>query len=211
MNIIIINNYFKRKNLRRVDKIADALRKLGKYNYKIFHVSEFGEKEILGEAKTVILSGSSASFVHPKADQPDYTAEVELIKKIKIPILGVCFGHQLIGKAFGSQIQDLGFLVSGFEKVEIVEPNDIFSSWGRGCEIVVDQNHRDCLDNLPEDFVLLARSQTCKIEAMKHRNKPVYGVQAHIERATDEIPYGFRVLENFISNAVEREAPQEVD
>jgi len=206
MNVIIINNYFKKKNLRRVDKIADALRKLGKYNYKIFHVSDFGEKEILSKAKTVILSGSSASFVHPKAGQPDYRAEVEFIKKIKIPILGICFGHQLIGRAFGSQNQDLGFRVSGFERVEIVEPNEIFSSWGRGCEIVVDQNHRDCLDNLPEGFVLLARSQTCEIEAMKHKRKPIYGVQAHIERATDEKPYGLRVLENFISNVVEREA-----
>lgn len=206
MNVIVINNYFKKKNLRRVDKIADALRKLGKYNYKIFHVSDFGEKEILSKAKTVILSGSSASFVHPKVGQPDYRAEVELIKKIKIPILGICFGHQLVGRAFGSQNQDLGFRVSGFEKVEIVEPNEIFSSWGRGCEIVVDQNHRDCLYNLPEGFVLLARSQTCEIEAMKHKRKPIYGVQANIERATDEKPYGLRVLENFISNVVEREA-----
>ena len=208
MNIIIINNYFEKRNLRRVNRIADALRKLGKYNYKIFHISNFGEKEIPRKATAVILSGSSASLVHPKANQPDYRAEIELIEKIKIPILGICFGHQLIGRALGSQIQYLRFRVSGFEKVEIVEPNDIFSSWGRGCEILVNQNHRDCLENLPEGFVLLARSQTCKIEAMKHKSKPIYGVQAHIERATDEKPYGFRVLENFVSNVVEREARQ---
>ena len=203
MTIVLINNYFEKKYLHRVNKIADALRKSERNSYRILHIFDLGQKGIPAETKAVILSGSSASFVHPKANQPDYSAEIELVKKIKVPILGICFGHQLIGRAFSSRLQSLASRVSDLEKVEVVEPNEIFSSWKKGTRIILDQNHKDYLADFPHDFALLAKSKTCKIEAMKHVSKPIYGVQAHIERATKENPDGWQVLQNFISNAVD--------
>ena len=82
--------------------------------------------------------------------------------------------------------------------------DEIFSSWETGTEIIVCQSHRDCLANVPDGFVWLAESESCKIEAMKHESKPIYGVQAHIERASDQNPDGWQILRNFISNVIAR-------
>jgi len=86
--------------------------------------------------------------------------------------------------------------------VKIIDPNEIFSSWKKGAGLTLCQSHQDCLTNIPEGFVLLAESESCKIEAMKHEKKPIYGVQAHVERATNEHPDGWQILRNFISNVV---------
>jgi GMP synthase (glutamine-hydrolysing) len=50
---------------------------------------------------------------------------------------------------------------------------------------------------LPEDFVRLAASEICAIEAMRHRTRPLYGVQFHPERYTDDHPDGRAILANF--------------
>jgi len=93
----------------------------------------------------------------------------------------------------------------------VLEPDEIFHSWETGKEITVCQSHQDYVADLPSNFVRLAESDTCKIEAMKHRNKPIYGVQAHIERATDQSPDGRRVMENFVSLVVDKRKPKAED
>ena len=88
--------------------------------------------------------------------------------------------------------------------LEILEPDAIFSSWKAGQEIQVVQHHKDYMSNLPSEFVCLAESETHNVEAMKHKSKPIYGVQAHIERATDEHPAGSLILKNFMLKVVEK-------
>ena len=88
--------------------------------------------------------------------------------------------------------------------MKILQSNDIFSSWKDGDIVTLSQYHKDNLSDLPKDFECLAESQSCKIEAMKHLNRPIYGVQAHIERATNKNSDGLKVCKNFIESVVER-------
>jgi gamma-glutamyl-gamma-aminobutyrate hydrolase PuuD len=94
-----------------------------------------------------------------------------------------------------------GLNFNGFQTVRIVESNEIFSSWSKRDQIIVTQSHKDYLTNLPNGFVRLAESEFCKIEAIKHKKRPIYGVQAHIERTSEENSDGLQILRNFILNA----------
>lgn len=203
MTILIINNYEKEEDQSKVDQIADALKKIGKTKCVICRFSEIHEKEIPEDLEALILSGSRAHLQN-SSHLSRYEAEIELIRHANVPILGICFGHQLIGKAFGSSIEALPKFLSEFMKIKVLDPDEIFHFLETGKKITVCQSHQDYVADLPSNFVCLAESETCKIEAMKHRNKPIYGVQAHIERATDQNPDGRRVMENFVSLVVNK-------
>jgi len=201
MTILIINNYYRETNLKKINQVSQALRKAGKGKHEIWRFSEINEKSIKNDIEAIVLSGSAAHLQNP--DQASmYSAESEIIRKVEIPILGICFGHQLIGNAFGSQVHTLPQPIRRFISVKIIEPNEIFSSWKKGSELTLCESHQDCLTNVPEGFVSLAESESCEIEAMKHRRRPIYGVQAHVERATNEHPDGIKILENFISKVI---------
>jgi len=206
MTILIINNYYKKRNLNKVDQIASALKQIGETKHVIWGFSEIDNKKIPDNLEAVILSGSAARLKNQVVG-PDYTIEIEFLKKIQVPILGICFGHQLIAKAFGSKIESLEHPSTNFQKITIVEPDEIFSSWKAGDEILVCQHHQDYIANPPEGFICLAVSHTQSrkiVEGMKHKIKPIYGVQAHIERAKDQHPAGRLLLKNFIVNVVEK-------
>jgi len=199
MTILIINNYCKKVNLNKVDQILSVLREIKK-RYVVWRYHEIDIKKTPDQLEAIILSGSEA-HIQDQGCFSKYQAEIDFIRQIDAPILGICFGHQLIAKAFGSKIESLENRSNDFQKVRILEPNEIFSTWKPGDEILVCQSHKDYVAAIPNEFVCLAVSQVQSkktIEGMKHKTKPVYGVQAHIERATKEKPDGRQVLENFI-------------
>lgn len=207
MTILIINNYKNQEKYEeKIQEIKDALETLGKNDTCEMSFSNINKKKTYHNVEAVILSGSEA-HLQDKADLDVYQAEIEFVKKTDLPVLGICFGHQLIGKTFGSKIESLSDFQSEPTKITILEPDEIFSSWKTGQEIVVAQSHRDYVSNLPKRFICLAESETCPIEAMKHESKPIYSVQAHIERATDQHPAGELVLKNFI---LKSEKPEKI-
>jgi len=171
-----------------------------KKKYVVWRYREIDIQNIPGQIEAVILSGSEA-HIKDQGCFSKYQTEIDFIRQIDVPVLGICFGHQLIAKASGSKIKSLENRSNDFQKVRILEPDEIFSTWKLGDEILVCQSHKDYVAAIPSEFVCLAVSQVQSkktIEGMKHKSKPVYGVQAHIERATKEKPDGRQVLENFI-------------
>jgi GMP synthase-like glutamine amidotransferase len=203
MAILIINNYPSEKDLFKIDKIKNALLKLRKDKVITWSFSEINDQSPPVGIEAIVLSGSDSHLDRPD-DLEMYNSEIELIKKANIPILGICFGHQLIGVAFGSKLHPLPDYIRGFKNVKILQPDEIFSLWKEGEVIYLEQYHKDSLFELPQGFVCLAESESCKIEAMKHQTRPIYGIQAHIERATDENPHGLQILKNFLDNVVEK-------
>jgi len=202
--ILVINNYYRRELYARVKHITDLLEKFSE-PYEVIHFTEVGKimDLIEDEFEAVILSGSSLNPGNPE-DLIKYEREISLIQRVNIPILGICFGHQLIGKVFGSEIRRLPCFVKGFEEVEILEPDDIFSTWKKGERIFLNESHQDYVSDLPRNFTWLATSKECKIEAMRHNYKPIYGVQAHIERVSKEHKEGHLVFRNFLKNVVKK-------
>jgi GMP synthase (glutamine-hydrolysing) len=128
-----------------------------------------------------------------------------------LPILGICFGHQLLCWAFGAEVASLLQQVSSrFEDVKVIQSDEIFSCFKEGQTIALAENHCDYVlkDSLESaGFALLANSASCEVEAVKHKTKPFYGVQFHPERTTIENethPEGHKVIEKFYTNIVKR-------
>jgi len=203
MTIVVIYNYTDEEDLPKVKKIEEALNKNEKSKVVIWHFSEIERKAIPKDLEAIILSGSRA-HLQDQDVYSKYGTEVDLIMKSDVPILGICFGHQLIGKAFGSNIESLSEFLNEPQDIKIIEPNDIMKSWKTGDILRVHQSHKDFVENVPQQFICLAESESCKVEAMKHETRPIYGIQAHIERATEDNPDGHQIIRNFIENVVER-------
>lgn len=129
MSILIINNYEKKENQRKVEQIVQALKSLGKDEVEIWVYSEIKEKNISKNIEGIILSGSANSLMEAE-NLVKYSAEVDLIKQIRLPILGICFGHQLIGIAFGSRMLKLPKFM---KTAEIVNSPHLPFPWFRIC------------------------------------------------------------------------------
>jgi GMP synthase (glutamine-hydrolysing) len=118
----------------------------------------------------------------------------EYIRKLDVPILGICLGMQVMGTAFGGEVRPGAIGGYAEVQVEVIDEDDIlrglpksFKTWA---------SHADQVVRLPSDFQALARSNVCEIEAMRHKSRPLYGVQWHPEVVHTE--HGSELLSNFI-------------
>ncbi len=124
---------------------------------------------------------------------------VELIKKAEnIPILGVCLGHQAIGEAFGGKIVHAPRIMHGkSDIVTLDESCPIFA--GLGAEAQTGRYHSLVIDgnSLPESLDITARSSDGCIMGVRHKERPVYGIQFHPESVLT--PDGMKMIENFLA------------
>jgi GMP synthase (glutamine-hydrolysing) len=122
------------------------------------------------------------------------------VKEIELPILGICLGHQVMAQAYGGEVKT--GTAGGYAaiEVEIIEEDDILK--GLAPKTNVWASHADEVQSLPPDFIKLARSRICEIESMKHKIKPLYGVQwhpevSHTERGNDLLKNFFEICRNY--------------
>ena len=133
------------------------------------------DKNILG----VIVLGSATSV----NDKNKWQNEIEKIllnaAEINVPILGLCYGHQLIGKIFGGEVGPLwhGEIKRGNRKVDIKKS----PMWGSANSGELLYSHQDVITKAPPNFDILASSKMVDIEAIQAKNKPIWGFQAHLE------------------------------
>lgn len=83
----------------------------------------------------------------------------------------------------------------GVYPVRILCPDPLFRRMGR--VIRVPEYHYGEVNSLPKDLVLLASSRNCRVQAFRHRLKPLYGTQFHPEKKVEAYPDGSRILRNF--------------
>jgi GMP synthase (glutamine-hydrolyzing) (EC 6.3.5.2) len=138
------------------------------------------------EVKAVILSGGPSSVYQQNA--PDISPAIFQAGK---PILGICYGHQLIAKRLGGVVER-GKGEYGKTLVRVVERDPIFEGWGD--EEVVWMSHEDYVKVPPPGFTVLAISENGYIAAM--RKEAIYGVQFHPE--VSHTVKGGLLLENFL-------------
>lgn len=122
---------------------------------------------------------------------------IDIVKEFydKIPILGVCLGHQSICMAFGGVISYASELMHG--KSSIVSLSDDLIFKGLDKEITVGRYHSLSLkdETLPKELKVIARSDDGEIMAVKHEKFNVYGLQFHPESILT--PVGLSILTNF--------------
>lgn len=139
--------------------------------------------------KGIIFTGGPNSVYDEKS--PHYTPE---ILNLGIPILGICYGHQLIAYMAGGLIEPAK---SGSEygKTELFAADcPIFD--GVPQKSYCFMSHTDYVKELPEGFCAAAKTPDCPCGAMWNKDKNIYGVQFHPEVTHTE--YGKKILENFI-------------
>ncbi len=144
------------------------------------------------------------------------------IRATHLPTFGFCGGHQLIVQAFGGKVAKMRLLAPGevdphparypgdfkewaFLPVKIVKRDPLFD--GCGDTVVVREYHAYEVKQLPEDFEVLASNDACRVQAIKHRTRVLYGTQFHPEHYDAEHPDGEKILRNFFSIAGLLETP----
>jgi GMP synthase (glutamine-hydrolysing) len=166
--------------------------------------------QITNDFDAIVISGSAARIVQA-SDRAKFENVEMLIKNCCVPLLGICFGHQLLCWTFGAEVGSLPKQVAyQFEHVRVIQSNEIFAGFKQGQTIPLSENHYDYVikDSLGRaGFTLLADSVSCEVEAVKHKTKPFWGVQFHPERITinnKTYPDGHRIIENFFARAVKQ-------
>lgn len=127
----------------------------------------------------LVLSGSP-NLLSKNEYVPRY---LQFLKTLKLPCLGICYGHQMLAHAFGARVIS-GDLIQRDETVRVIETLPLFH--GLPPEIMVRESHREhvVLEDLDRaGFDLLANSSSCAVEAIHHVERPLFGTQFHIERS----------------------------
>ena len=194
MKIVVVNNY------KEIGQIERAVQSIERFTGQLTETIDFKEPDLytrVTESKPdlVILTGSSALLSKPRTRER-FQPEIDLVRKAQFPVLGICYGHQIIGSAFNAPLRDLGQMLRGYEKVSVIKKHPIFD--GLPNDLVVAESHRQELTKVPDEFQHLAQSSASKVEAMVHRSKPIYGVQFHPERSNEDHPHGRVILQNLL-------------
>lgn len=142
----------------------------------------------------IIISGGPKSVYLEEPNISNKICEEVLKNKIKLPLLGICYGHQLIAHVFGGKVERGISAEYGFGEILIDERTGIFLNMPNKIKAWV--SHFDQVTKLPNDFRRLAHSETCNIEAMSHVEKPIFGVQFHPE--VWHTQNGEKIIENFL-------------
>lgn len=123
----------------------------------------------------------------------------------KIPILGICLGHQAICEVFGARITYAKELMHGKQSTAMLDNESVLFA-GMGSDMTVARYHSLAADpdTLPACLKATARTRDGEIMAVEHREYPVYGVQFHPESVLT--PEGRSIIENFLAAAEERKA-----
>lgn len=151
-----------------------------------FNITPEKIKEI--NPKGIILSGGPLSVYDKDAPRPH-----EDIFKLDMPVLGVCYGMQVITKMFGGKVQKSPEREFGRSELFIDSNKDLFANMPSN--LTCWMSHGDKVMNLPKGFVKLAHTLNASIASFAHRQKKIYGVQFHPEVVHTQ--RGVQVLENF--------------
>lgn len=148
-------------------------------------IDKIKEKSPIG----IIYTGGPSSVNEPNA--PIASAE---ILTLGVPVLGICYGCQLIAKQCGGAISKTGSREYGKRELSITGKSVLFDAIEKSSQCWM--SHTDFVETLPEEFSVTARTETCPTAAFECSDKNLYCVQFHPE--VMHTVYGFDILKNFL-------------
>ena len=137
----------------------------------------------------VILSGGPASVYDTGAPTLD-----PKILDLGVPVLGICYGMQLLAHLTGSKVMPGKEREFGHRDLVVSNPSGLFD--GTPAKQVVWMSHGDQVEDVRGDWLSIASTATCKNAAVKHGSRPLYGIQFHPEVTHSE--FGSLILKNFL-------------
>ena len=141
--------------------------------------------------KGLILSGGPASVYDAKSPQVD-----PRIFDLGIPVLGICYGMHLACQTLGGRVTPGSKREFGRTECRVAAPDPLMKDLPT--QSTVWMSHGDHVENALGSFLTLMDTATCSFAAVKHRSKPVYGLQFHPEVTHTE--YGGQLLANFVKD-----------
>ncbi|MGH2914048.1 MAG: glutamine-hydrolyzing GMP synthase [Solirubrobacteraceae bacterium] len=170
--------------------IARRVRECGVFSQLLPH--HVGAVEVARlRPRGVILSGGPASVYADGAP----ALERELLK-LGVPVLGICYGMQLLALALGGRVQGAEVGEFGRSQLTVSEPGRLLA--GTPPEQACWMSHRDTVFSAPEGFSALASSTASPVAAFESIERGIYGIQFHPEVV--HTPYGQQVLTNFLAD-----------
>ena len=139
----------------------------------------------------IVLSGGPSSVYDE--DVPDLDPAV---LDLDVPVLGICYGMQLMAKLAGGGVRAAEAREYGRARMEVLEADRLFRGFEPGEEITVWMSHGDQIEALPEGYEALGRTETAPVAAFRAGDRDLYGVQFHPEVV--HTPRGEEILENFV-------------
>lgn len=139
----------------------------------------------------IIFTGGPKSVYGENSPKIDHD-----IFKLGVPILGICYGHQLVCSALGGKVVSAEVREYGKTKVKLNSKNILFYG--------IDENqscwmsHTDVVSEAPAGFEVIATTEECPVAAVANDEKKIYGVQFHPE--VEHTPFGKKMLSNFLFN-----------
>jgi GMP synthase (glutamine-hydrolysing) len=168
--------------------IARRIREFGVYSeIKPFNISVSEIKKL--KPKGIILSGGPSSVYDKKAPKSN-----DKILKLGIPVLGICYGQQLIAKQLKAKVQAHKIKEYGKKIAKIANKKSLLKNLNKKEQVWM--SHGDSVAKLPSGFKALASTDSCKIASFGNDEKKIYGVQFHPEVV--HTPNGNQVLHNFV-------------
>ncbi len=139
--------------------------------------------------KAIILTGGPNSVYGDGSPQID-----KKILELGVPVLGICYGHQLITHALGGKVQNAEIREYGKTSLEITEDCKIFE--GIEKKNTVWMSHTDFVSEAPKGFKTIAHTNECPVAAMANEEKNIFGVQFHPE--VEHTSFGRKLISNFL-------------
>ena len=124
--------------------------------------------------KGLILSGGPASVYEPDAPRPD-----PQILELNLPVLGLCYGHQLIAQKVGGKVEPAIHKEYGIAYVKIDKPVGVLKGLSKKEKVWM--SHGDTVFTIASEYEVLAHTENCPVAAFRHKEKPIYGLQWHPE------------------------------
>lgn len=141
--------------------------------------------------KGIILSGGPSSVFDPGAPGADPT-----LLDLDIPVLGICYGMQLVAHLAGGNVRPSPEREYGRAEIEVRRSTGLFAGFEAGETVTVWASHGDRIEAPPPGFETVAATENAPVAAMQHRSRPIHGVLFHPEVA--HTPRGGEILENFL-------------
>ena len=113
-----------------------------------------------------------------------------------LPILGICYGMQVLCDMFGGKVDAGRAHEYGRSELTVCKPNPLLEQFPSPTPVWM--SHGDRVSAVAEDFEAIARTKTCPLAAVAHTDKPLFGVQFHPE--VTHTPHGTQLFRNFLYN-----------
>jgi len=139
----------------------------------------------------IILSGGPASVEAPGSPRCD-----PYVFEMGVPVLGICYGLQLLSKVLGGRVDRSAHREYGAADIQVLEPRGPFAAYQANDTVRVWMSHGDRVEALPPGFKAIAKTDNSPFAAAAHETKPIYGLQFHPEVV--HTPQGKEMLRAFL-------------